>query len=293
MTSLAQTIESGRFIVTSELNPPKGTRLDPLYEKAGQLKDFVDAFNVTDSHAAHMAMAPLAAAHLLKQRGFEPILQITTRDRNRIALQGDLLGAYALGVENVVFMGGDPPSVGDHPDAKPVFDVFSSMMLNAARAMEEGHDMAGNALDGNPRFCLGAVANPGADNLDEEIRRMEEKLEAGARFFQTQAIFEPAEFERFARAVEGMDTTVLAGIIPIKSPKMARYMNTRVPGIHVPDALIEKISGAQDRREVSVEIAAGIASEIRGMCQGLHVMAIGWEEMIPKILEAAGVVREN
>lgn len=292
MTRLADLLDSDRFIVTSELNPPKGTRLDPLFEKARQLKPFVDAFNLTDSHAAHMSMTPLAAAHLLKQQGAEPILQITTRDRNRIALQADLLGAYALGVENVVFMGGDPPSAGDHPDAKPVFDVFSSMMLKAARAMENGHDMAGNKLHGNPAFCLGAVCNPGAENLDDELRRMEEKLEAGARFFQTQAIFEPDGFERFVRATEGLDAVLLAGVIPLKSVKMARYMNTRVPGIHVPDALIKKISDADDHRAVSVGVASSIIEKVRGMCRGLHLMAIGWEDVIPDIIDKAGIERD-
>lgn len=293
MSHLSDVIDSGRFVITSELNPPKGTDLRPLFEKADMLKGAVDAFNLTDSHAAHMAMAPMTAAHLLRQRGIEPILQLTTRDRNRIALQSDLLGAYALGIENVVFMGGDPPTAGDHPDAKPVFDVYSSIMLRAARGMESGHDMSGNALHGNPRFCLGAVCNPGAGDLDEEVRRMEEKLEAGARFFQTQAVYEPAKFERFAHAVNGLGATVLAGIIPLKSARMARYMNTRVPGIRVTEALIKRIADARDRRKVSIEIAAGIASEVRDMCQGLHVMAIGWEDIIPEILDAAGVKRDH
>jgi 5,10-methylenetetrahydrofolate reductase len=292
MSHLSDVIESGRFVITSELNPPKGTDLAPLFEKADSLKGAVDAFNLTDSHAAHMAMAPMAAAHLLRQRGHEPILQLTTRDRNRIALQSDLLGAYALGIENVVFMGGDPPTAGDHPDAKPVFDVYTSIMLRAARGMEGGHDMSGNELHGNPRFCLGAVCNPGADDLDEEVRRMEEKLEAGARFFQTQAVYEPSKFERFARKVNGLGATVLAGIIPLKSARMARYMNTRVPGIHVPDELISRIDEARERRKVSIEIASSIASEVRDMCQGLHVMAIGWEDIVPEVLQAAGVIRD-
>ncbi len=293
MSHLSDVIDSGRFVITSELNPPKGTDLQPLFDKAEMLKDTVDAFNLTDSHAAHMAMAPMAAAHLLRQRGIEPILQLTTRDRNRIALQSDLLGAYALGVENVVFMGGDPPTAGDHPDAKPVFDVYTSIMLRAARGMEKGYDMSERPLHGNPKYCLGAVCNPGADNLDEEVRRVEEKIEAGARFFQTQAVYEPKKYERFAKAVNGLGATVLAGIIPLKSARMARYMNTRVPGIHVTDELIHRIDQAKDRRKVSIEIAAEIAREVRGMCQGLHVMAIGWEDIIPEILKAAGVKRNG
>ncbi|MDX1514044.1 MAG: methylenetetrahydrofolate reductase [Gammaproteobacteria bacterium] len=293
MSYLADLIASDRFIVTSELNPPKGVRLDELFRKAEALKRHVDAFNLTDSHAAHMTMTPLAAAHLLARRGIEPILQITTRDRNRIALQSDLLGAFALGIENVVFMGGDPPSAGDHPDAKPVFDVYSSLMLRAATSMENGHDMAGNPLKSNPTFCLGAVCNPGADDLDDELRRMEEKIDAGARFFQTQAIFEPQKFERFVRASENLETTLLAGIIPLKSVKMARYMNTRVLGIYIPDALVQRMANADNRRAESIEIAASIIREVLDMCRGLHVMAIGWEEVVPEIIDAAGIKRER
>ncbi len=293
MSHLSDVLDSGRFVITSELNPPKGTDLKPLFERAEMLKDVVDAFNLTDSHAAHMAMAPMAAAHLLLQRGIEPILQLTTRDRNRIALQSDLLGAYALGIENVVFMGGDPPTAGDHPDAKPVFDIYTSIMLRAAHGMEKGYDMSERPLHGNPKFCLGAVCNPGADDLDEEVRRVEEKIEAGARFFQTQAVYEPKKYERFARKVNGLGAIVLAGIIPLKSARMARYMNTRVPGIHVPDALIQRIDDAKDKRKTSIEIAAEIAREVHGMCQGLHVMAIGWEDIIPEILKAAGGKRDH
>ena len=164
MSNLVKVLDSGKFVVTCELNPPKGTDLDPLFEKAERLKGLIDAFNLTDSHAARMAMTPLAVAHLLLDRGVEPIVQITTRDRNRIALQGDLLGADALGVHNVVFMGGDPPTAGDHPDAKPVFDVYSSLMLRAATSLENGKDMAGNPISGAPHFCIGAVVNPGAQD---------------------------------------------------------------------------------------------------------------------------------
>ena len=293
MSHLSEVIGSGRFVITSELNPPKGTDLQPLFDKAEMLKGHVDAFNLTDSHAAHMAMAPMAAAHLLRQRGIEPILQLTTRDRNRIALQSDLLGAFALGIENVVFMGGDPPTAGDHPDAKPVFDVYSSIMLRAARGMEKGYDMSERPLHGNPKFCLGAVCNPGADDLDEEVRRAEEKMEAGASFFQTQAVYEPKKYERFARAMNGLGAVVLAGIIPLKSARMARYMNTRVPGIHVPDELIHRIDDAKDKRMTSIEISVEIATEVRDMCEGLHVMAIGWEDIIPEIIDAAGVKRDG
>ena len=289
MSEFRKALISGELIVTCELNPPKGTDLESLFDKADRLTGRVHAFNLTDSHLARMAMTPLAVAHLLVDRGVEPILQITTRDRNRIALQADLLGADALGVHNVVFMGGDPPTAGDHPDAKPVFDVYSSMMLEAATALESGKDMAGNPISGAPHFCLGAVVNPGAPDLGEEVSRMGEKIAAGARFFQTQAVYEPAAFERFSKAAQQFATPVLAGIIPLKSVQQAHYMNERIPGIHVPESVIGELDGAADRLQKSLEMAARTIKALDGMCQGFHVMAIGWEEHVPALLESAGI----
>ena len=289
MSQLKTALDGGGFVVTSELTPPKGTSLESLLGRARALSRHVDAFNVTDSHAARMAMAPMAVSHLLIDQGVEPIMQITSRDRNRIAIQADLLGAWALGVRNIAFMGGDPPRNGDHPDAKGVFDVVSSSIIAAARGMSRGTDMAGNALDGTPDFCIGAVVNPGAGDLDAEIERMIQKREAGATFFQTQAVYDPGAFERFVDRIDTLDVHLLAGIIPVKSPKMAAYMNENVPGIDVPDALIRRIADARDRAATSSEISASIISDIRPMCRGVHVMAIGWEDKVPGILEAAGV----
>ena len=289
MSHLGTALDGDGFVVTSELTPPKGTSLDSLVDRARMLSRHVDAFNVTDSHAARMAMAPMAVAHILLDHGVEPIMQITGRDRNRIAIQADLLGAWALGVRNIAFMGGDPPSNGDHPDAKGVFDVVSADIIRAAAGMSGGTDMAGNALDGSPDFRIGAVVNPGARDLDKEIARMVEKREAGATFFQTQAIYDAGAFERFADKVDSLDVQLLAGILPVKSPKMAAYMNEHVPGIDVPDALIRKLAESSDRAATSSEMAAAIISEIRPMCRGVHVMAIGWEDKVPGILEAAGV----
>lgn len=289
MSRLAAALDAGQFVLTCELTPPKGTDLSDLFAKADALKSRVHGINLTDSHAAKMSLCPLAAAKLLLERGAEPILQLTTRDRNRIALQSDLLGASALGVSNVVFMGGDPPTNGDHPDAKPVFDVSSSQLLDAVAGLNQGRDMAGEKLKGNTNLTVGAVVNPGADDLDGELRRMEDKLKAGARFFQSQAVYDPAAFERFARAVEAFDTRVLAGIIPLKSANQARWMTEHVPGINVPDALVQEIDGASDRAATSTARSAAIINEIRPMCQGAHIMAIGWEQHIPAILEQAGI----
>ena len=289
VSNLGTALDGDGFVVTSELTPPKGTSLDSLLDRARMLSRHVDAFNLTDSHAARMAMAPMAVAHHLLDDGMEPIMQITSRDRNRIAIQADLLGAWALGVRNIAFMGGDPPRNGDHPDAKGVFDVVSADIIRAAAGMSGGTDMAGNALDGSPEFCIGAVVNPGAKDLDKEIERMVEKRDAGATFFQTQAVYDPGAFERFANRVEALGVHLLAGIIPVKSPKMAAYMNEHVPGIEVPEALIRRLADSSDRAATSSEMAAAVIAEIRPMCRGVHVMAIGWEDKVPGILHAAGV----
>ena len=289
VSNLGTALDGDGFVVTSELTPPKGTSLDSLLDRARMLSRHVDAFNLTDSHAARMAMAPMAVAHHLLDDGMEPIMQITSRDRNRIAIQADLLGAWALGVRNIAFMGGDPPRNGDHPDAKGVFDVVSADIIRAAAGMSGGTDMAGNALDGSPEFCIGAVVNPGAKDLDKEIERMVEKRDAGATFFQTQAVYDPGAFERFANRVEALGVHLLAGIIPVKSPKMAAYMNEHVPGIEVPEALIRRLADSSDRAATSSEMAAAVIAEIRPMCRGVHVMAIGWEDKVPGILQAAGV----
>ena len=290
MSKFAEALQSGRFVVTAELNPPKGTDLASLYEKAETLKHVVDAFNLTDSHGSRMSMSPLAAARLLAERGIEPILQMTGRDRNRIALQGDLLGAHALGISNILCMSGDHPRGGDHPDAKPVFDLEAVTLLEAIKTLSSGHDMGGNPLKGRPAFCAGAVANPGAEDLDKELGRMAEKLEAGAGFFQTQAVYDPATFDRFMNAVHKYNVPILAGFIMLKSGNMARNLNANLPGVSVPEEIVQMLDAAEDRRGKSVEISAGVIKEIRPMCQGVHIMAIGWEALIPQVLQDAGIV---
>ena len=290
MGNLAESIASGRFVVTSELNPPKGTNLDPLFERAESLKHCVDALNVTDSHAAKMSICPMAVAHLLQQRGIEPIMQMTSRDRNRIGIQSDLLGASALGIPNVVFMGGDPPKIGDHPEAPGVYDLVSVGVLEAAKALCAGHDINGNELAGKASLYVGAVVNPGAADLDAEIDRMKAKVDAGAQFLQTQAIYEAAAFERFMNAIEGIDVSILAGVILLKSAKMANYMTENVPGINVPKALIRKMDESQNKAETSTEIASDVINEIRPMCQGIHIMPMGWENKIPGLLERMNTI---
>ena len=289
MPSFAEALASRRFLVTAELTPPKGTDLSDLLRKAEMLRDWVDAFNLTDSASAIMTMAPIAAASALKQRGIEPILQVTGRDRNRIALQADLLAASALGVTTVLCMGGDPPGSGDHPEAKPVFDLDTTSLLRAVAALDAGKDMMGHPLKGAASLCAGAVANPGAADLDKELRRMEEKVAAGARFFQTQAVYEVEPFREFMARASGLGAPVLAGFIVLKSGDMARRLNAMLPGVSVPQTLIEELDGAADRAAKSVEIGGRIIAGLKEACQGVHVMAIGWEARIPEILRAAGI----
>lgn len=293
MTQLKQQIKSGQFIVTCELTPPKGTNLEPLFEKAEYLRHYVDAFNLTESHAARMAMDPTAVAHLLLDRGIEPIVQMTSRDKNRIAIQACMLGAAALGIKNLVFMGGDPPKNGDHPDAKPVFDLFASQLLDAVNALQAGTDYTQNKLNGTPEFCVGAVFNPGSSNPEVEIENLHRKIEAGASFLQTQAIYEVESFARFLDKVGDLNVPILAGVIPIKSVRMAQYMNERVPGITVPDPLINRIAKQGDHQDkiiaTSQDISAQIVRELSNVANGLHIMAIGWEDKIPAILEMAGL----
>ena len=292
MPRITELVGSGRFVVTSELTPPKGLDLAPMLEAARSLAGFVDAFNLTDSHNARMSMAPIGAARRLLDEGIEPILQMTARDRNRIALQADMLAAAALGVSNVVLMTGDAPAHGDHPDAKAVFDLGSVAIIEAVRGLNEGRDLMGNALRGAPDLCIGAVVNPGNPNLDDEMARMAAKVEAGARFFQTQAVFDVAAFERFARRLdrfEGVEVAVIAGVIPIKSVRMARYLNENVPGIEVPDTFIEEIAGSRDVDATSTSIAARTIAGIESLCQGVHLMTLGREALVPAIVGQAGI----
>ena len=294
MPQLTDLVSSGRFLVTSELNPPKGLDLEPMLATARDLAGLVDAFNLTDSHNARMSMAPIGVAVRLLAIGVEPIVQMTARDRNRIAIQADLLAAASLGVANVVLMTGDSPANGDHPDAKAVFDLGSAEIIAAARGLNRGEDLAGNRLKGAPELCVGAVVNPGNPDLDDELRRMEAKVEAGARFFQTQAVYDLGGFERFARALErfrGVALAVLAGIIPIKSVRMARYLNDSIPGIEVPEPIIEEIANAADVEAASASIAGRTAAGLVPMCQGVHLMTLGRDSLIPAIVERAGIAR--
>ncbi len=290
--SLQLLFESGKFVVTAEVGPLKGTDTTELEEAAELLRGKVDATNVTDQQSSVMRLGSLAVCHLLKKKGLDPVFQMTCRDRNRLALQSDLLSASVLGIENVLAITGDLPVLGDHPQAKPVYDLDSVQLLWVIKRLNEGYDMAGNELKGKPSFFPGAVVNPGANTraaLELQILKMEKKIEAGARFFQTQAIYEPDAFVKFMKRVEGFKVPILAGIIPLKSAGMARYMNKNVAGVFVPEELIEKMTAAEDKTQMGIEIAANLIRQLKDISQGVHVMAIGWEKKVPAVLAAAGL----
>ena len=283
-------IQAGKFLLTSEIGPPKGIETKKILEDAELIRSRVDAINVTDLQSSVMRLGSLAVSILLKQSGFEPVLQVTCRDRNRLALQSDFLSAAAFGIENVLVLTGDHPSLGDHPEAKPVFDLDSVQLLQVARQLESGIDMKANKLEGAlPKFCLGAVVNPGADPIEPQIMKMEKKLEAGAEFFQTQAVYDLKTFENFLNRSKHLKTTILAGIVLLKSAGMARYMNKNVAGVYVPDNLIKEMEETKDRVATSVEIAARLIKELKPMCNGIHIMPIGWDKVVPKVLEASGL----
>jgi 5,10-methylenetetrahydrofolate reductase len=259
-------------------------------EDAELIRGRVDAINVTDLQSSVMRLGSLAVCSLLKQKGFEPIFQVTCRDRNRLALQSDILSAAALGIENLLILTGDYTTLGDHPEAKPVFYFVSVHIFQVVSKLQEGFDMNGNKLEGAaPKFCVGAVVNPGADPIEPQILKMEKKIEAGAEFFQTQAVYDIRVFENFLSKIKHLKTTILAGMVLLKSAGMARYMNKNVAGVLVPDNLIKEMEETKDKVAKSVEIASRLIKELRPMCQGVHIMPIGWDKKVPLVLDAAGL----
>jgi len=244
---------------------------------------------VTDLQSAVMRLGSLAGAKLLKDLGLDPVFQITCRDRNRLALQSDIISAYVLGVENVLVLTGDHPLSGDHPDAKPVFDLDAVQLLKVVQDLQLGKDMVGNQLKGAPKLCVGAVVNPAANPLEPELIKMEKKIRFGTQFFQTQAVYDIPRFEKFMKEAEGFKVPIIAGVIMLKSAKMARYMNENVAGIYVPDNLIDEIDKAEDKKRESVKIAVGLMEKLKPICQGVHIMPIGWERLVPELLDEAGL----
>jgi methylenetetrahydrofolate reductase (NADPH) len=292
--SLQSKLESGHFAITCELGPLKGTDIHEIKENIEVLKGRVDAANVTDQQSSVMRLCSLVTSVLATQGGLEPIFQMTCRDRNRIALQSDLLGAWVMGIKNVLALTGDLPALGDHPQAKGVFDLDSVTLLQAITRLNEGFDMAGNELIGRPAFFPGAVVKVESNteaSAELQIYKFKKKVEAGAKFFQTQAVYDPKSFERFMKRVEKYKAPVMMGIIPLKTAGFARFMNANVAGVRVPDDLIQKMAAAskEDREKTGIQIAADLIKAMKPMCQGVHIMAIGWEKKVPEIMALAGL----
>jgi len=290
--SLKESLEAGKFVVTVEIGTGIGTDTTELEEIGELLLGRIDGGNVTDQQSAVMHLGSLVSCHLLKKMGHDPIFQVTCRDRNRLALQSDLLSASVLGIRNVLALTGDALSLGNHPQAKSVYDLDSVQLLWVMKKLNEGYDMAGGELNGKTDFFPGAVVNPGADTeaaFELQLIKMEQKIEAGAKFFQTQAIYEVDTFAKFMKRAEQFNVPILAGIIPLKSAGMARYMNKNVAGVFVPEDLIDKMAKTEDKVQTSVEFAADIIKGLKDMCQGVHIMPIGWEKHVPAILDATGL----
>ena len=292
-STLKQAFASGKFVVTGEIGPPKGTNIDEMLHHIELLKDKVDALNVTDNQSSVMRISSLAVCKLIKEKGGEAILQMTCRDRNRLALQSDLLSAHVLGIKNVLCLTGDYITIGDHKEAKPVFDLDSVQLIQAIRGLEKGKDLAGNDITGSPRFFVGAVVTPEADPIEPQLLKFEKKVRAGAEFFQTQAIYEIGNFKKFMQYARQFKVKIMAGIVLLTSAGMARYMNENVPGIFVPQALIDEMAGAGKGKglEKGIEIAGRMIRQLKdeNVCDGVHIMAIGREGSIPAILSAAGL----
>ena len=287
--SLKKALKSKKFVVTTETGPPKGTDVSKMIDEARPLVGKVDAMNVTDLQSAVMKLGSLTSCYLLKKLGLDPVLQVTCRDRNRLALQSDILSAAALGIENLLILTGDHPLSGDHPQAKAVFDLDAVQLLQVVKGLQSGRDMAGNQLDGRPKFCVGAVVNPFADPIEPELIKMEKKIESGAEFFQTQAVFDIERFKDFIKKTRSFKVPIIAGVILLKSAKMAHYMNENVPGIFVPDNLINEIDKAKDKKEESINIASRLIKDLKGLASGVHIMPIGLETLVPELLKKSGL----
>ena len=290
---ITELFERGEFVVSAEVGPPKGCHVEQLLEEAKTYLSGVHAVNVTDNQSSVMRLGCLDMCTALKDVGLNPIFQLACRDRNRIALESDLLSAAMFGIDNVLCLTGDHTKLGDHPQAKPVFDLDSVSLLHTVAKLEEGEDLGGNKLVGEPpKFAKGAVVSPCSDSVDAQLAKMERKVAAGAEYFQTQAVFEPEKFIKFMEKAKQFGKPVQVGIIIPKSAGMVRFMNNNVAGIHVPDEMIEELKKDPEKTKAGVtgvEIAARIIKECKPYCQGVHIMALGWESKVPALLEAAGI----
>ncbi|MFC1925003.1 methylenetetrahydrofolate reductase [Chloroflexota bacterium] len=291
--SFREALKSGRFVVTSEIGPPKGTNIENMRHHIDLLKDKVDAINVTDHQSSVMRFPSIGGCLHIKEQGGEPILQMTCRDRNQMALQAELLLAYTRGIKNVLCLTGDSIVVGDHKHAMDVFELDSVQLLKTIRQLEEGKDLGGNDLDGAPEFCAGAIVTPEAQPIEPQLLKFAKKIEAGAEFIQTQAIYDLDNFRKFMEHARQFNVKILAGIVLLVSARMAKYMTENVPGIFVPQDLIDELASAPKGEALNkgIEIAGRMIATLKkeSICDGVHIMAIGKEEKVPDILAAAGM----
>ena len=290
---ITELFDNGQFVVTAEVGPPKGCHMGHVVEEAKEYLSGITAVNITDNQSSVMRMGSFPACVMLKQAGLTPILQLTCRDRNRIALQSELLGAAALGIENILCLTGDHTKMGDHPGAKPVFDLDSVSLLYTASQLEKGVDLSGNELVGEPpKFAKGAVVSPISDSIDAQLAKMERKVMAGAEYFQTQAVFEPEKFIAFMEKAKQFGKPVQLGVIIPKSAGMAKFMNNNVAGIHIPQDMIDELAADKEKAKAGItgiEIAARVIRECKPYCQGVHIMALGWEAKVPDLLKLAEI----
>jgi len=296
-TNLERVLESGGFAVTAEAGPPRGAVASVIQRKGELLKPFCDALNVTDNQTAIVRMSSLSGCILLKELGVDPVMQMVCRDRNRIAIQSDILGAVALGIGNILCLSGDYQTFGDHPTAKSVFDLDSVQLIRLLRQMrDERKFLSGENISGEVPLFIGAAENPYADPFDYRVLRLARKIKAGADFIQTQAIFDLGRFAKWMEMVtdRGLDKEVhiLAGVIPVRSVGMARHMRDNVPGVAVPDEIVSKLEDAKDTKGEGLNICLEIIEQIKDIpgVHGIHIMAVGWEDIVPTIVEKAGLL---
>ena len=296
-TNLEKVLESGMFDVTAEAGPPKGTSAAVIERKSEMLRHYCDAVNITDNQTAIVRMSSLAGCILLKHQGVDPVMQIVVRDRNRIAIQSDVLGAVALGIGNILCISGDHQQFGNHPTAKNVFDIDSIQLIQTLKQMRDDKKfLSGDDISGEVPLLIGAAANPFADPFEFRVARLAKKVKAGADFIQTQAVYDVAKFTKWMEMVRerSLDKQVhiLAGVIPIRSVGMARYMRDYVSGISVPDEIVTRMEEAKNAKEEGLKIALEIIEQLKEIVgvHGIHVMAVGWEDAVPEIIEQAGLL---
>jgi len=296
-TNLEKILAGGKFAVTVEAGPPKGTNPEVIQKKGDLLRQYCDAVNVTDNQTAIVRMSSLASCLLLQQMGIEPVMQMVTRDRNRIALQSDVLGAVAWGIGNILCLSGDHPKLGNHPQSKAVFDIDSVQLIQTLKKMrDERKFINGDEISGEVPLFIGAVANPFADPFELRVPRLAKKIKAGADFIQTQAVFDVNRFTDWMKIVteRGLDkeTHILAGIIPIRSAGMARYMRDNVSGVIVSEEIVARMEKAEDAEAEGVKITLELIAKVKKIpgVHGIHIMAVGWEKKVPEIIERAGLL---